>query len=225
MPVSQRKWSDYYIWHGPLSTLPGGPFGQSANRLGKSFALDAIRAQPLDYLRTVSASLWADFLPPPSSGSQDTVVRNRAQQQLEYQFPSGPAGQGSPRLDRTTRRARVYARRVAGVYASYDPAGPAMHVVSPYAGWIRAYQRYIIVPGPLLGAIVLAGVAGLAVAWRRFGGPALLPGLVGLCLLLTPAAVAESYPRYLVADVPLLCVFAAIGIQQIAVAVRRQSRS
>jgi hypothetical protein len=91
-------------------------------------------------------------------------------------------------------------------------------VVQPYAGWIRAYQRFIIVPGPLLGAIVLAGLGGLIVAWRRVGGPALLPWLVGLCLLVAPAVFAESYPRYLVGDIPPLCVAAALGIKQIIAA-------
>jgi hypothetical protein len=52
--------------------------------------------------------------------------------------------------------------------------------------------------------------------WRRFGGPALWPWLVGLCLLVVPAAIAESYPHYLVSDIPPLCVAAALGIQQIS---------
>ena len=68
---------------------------------------------------------------------------------------------------------------------------------------------------------MLAGLGGLIVAWRRFGGPALLPWLVGLCLLVTPAVIVESYPRYLVSDIPPLCVAAAIGIQQIAGAAKR----
>jgi hypothetical protein len=50
-------------------------------------------------------------------------------------------------------------------------------------------------------------------AWTR---ESLLPWLVGLCLLMVPAAIAESYPRYLVSDIPPLCVAAAIGIKQIS---------
>jgi hypothetical protein len=125
-------------------------------------------------------------------------------------FPAGSPRQASPQT------ARVFSR--------YDLVGPDARVVKPYAGWIRAYQRYIIVPGPLLAAIVLAGLGGLIVAWRRIGGLALLPWLVGLCLLVAPAALAESYPRYLVGDIPPLCVAAALGIQQIA-AVARRSRA
>ena len=72
--------------------------------------------------------------------------------------------------------------------------------------------------------MVLSGLGGLIVAWRRLGGPALLPWLAGLCLVLAPAAIAESYPRYLVSDIPPLCVAAALGIHQIAAAAR-QSRA
>ncbi len=207
VPVSERKWPDFYIWSGPISSLPGGPFGQRADSLGKSFALQAIRAQPLDYLRTVSHYFWKDFLPPPSIHSHDIAERNRAQHLNEFMFPVGSPRQASPQTARD--------------FSKYDLGGPGARVVQPYAGWIRAYQRYIIVPGPLLGAIVLGGLGGLTVAWRRFGGPALLPWLVGLCLLAAPAAIAESYPRYLVSDVPLFCVAAALGIQQIAGAAKR----
>ena len=205
--VSERKWPDYYIWSGPISSLPGGPFGQRADSLGKSFALRAIRAQPVDYLRTVGRYFWKDFLLPPSIHSPDITERNRARHLNEFMFPAGSPRHAPP--------------QTAGVFSRYDPAGPDARVVQPYAGWIRAYQRYIIVPGPLLGAIVLAGLGGLIVAWRRIGGPALLPWLVGLCLLVAPAALAESYPRYLVGDIPPLCVAAALGIQQIAAAVGR----
>jgi len=207
VPVNERKWSDYYIWHGPLSKFPGGPFGPRADRLGKSFALQAIRAQPLDYARTVGTYLWKDFLPPPSLHSRDLTEHNRARHLNEFMFPAGASKQAPPPTVR--------------IFSQYDPSGPGARAVQPYAGWIRSYQRYIIVPGPLVAAIVLAGLGGLIVAWRRFGGPALLPWLVGACLLLAPAVIAESYPRYLVGDIPPLCLAAALGVQQIAAAVRR----
>jgi hypothetical protein len=207
VPAGERMWPDYYIWSGPISSLPGGPFGQRADSLGKSFALQAIRAQPLDYLRTVSRYFWKDFLLPPSIHSRDITERNRALHLNEFMFPVGTPRQASP--------------GTARVFSAYDLAGPGVRVVQPYAGWIRAYQRYVIVPGPVLGVIVLAGLGGLTVSWRRFGGPALLPWLAGLCLLLTPAAIAEAYPRYLVSDIPLLCVAAALGVQQIAGTTRR----
>jgi hypothetical protein len=206
VPVSQRKWGDYYIWRGPFPTIPGGPFGQRADSLGRSFALRAIEAQPLDYLRAAAGAFWEDFLPAPGLHSASAVQRNRALHQDQYLFPAVP-----PKLP-SAQNARDF--------TAYDPAGAGLRIVQPYAGWLRAYQRYIFVPGPLLGVIVLAGLGGLIAAWRRFGGTA-LPWLVGLCLLLVPAAIVESYPRYLVGDIPPLCVAAALGIQQIAAAAKR----
>ena len=207
VPASERKWPDYYIWAGPLAKVPGGSFGERADGLGKGFALRAISAQPLDYLRTVAGSFAEDFLPPPSASASSPAERNRALHLNEFMFPAAPREPSSP--------------RVAHVYSSYDPAAPGLRIVQPYAGWIRAYQRYIVVLGPLLALIVLLGLGGVIVAWRRWGGLALLPWLVGLCLLAAPAAIAESYPRYLVGDIPPLCVAAALGVQQMAAAFGR----
>ena len=106
-----------------------------------------------------------------------------------------------------------YARRY---YFRYDLARPVMMVVKPYAGWVLAYQRYIVASGPLLGVILLVGLGGLIVSWRRIGGPALLPWLTGLALLVVPAAVADFSPRYLACALPPLCLAAAIGVEQIA---------
>jgi len=207
VPVSERAWTAYYIFSGPIRAVPGGPFGKRADTLGTSFALRAIRAQPLDYLRAAWRSFWETFLLPPSINADTIAQRVWAEAQNGYMFPAA-----SPKLP------RPYAVRT---FSSYDPVGPGLHVVQPYAGWVRAYQRYIVVPGPLLGVIMLTGLGGLIVAWRRFGGPALLPWLIGVCLLVTPAAIAEFDPRYLVCIIPPLCMAAAIGIQQAAGAAKR----
>jgi len=206
-PLSERKRPIDYIWRGALHTIPGGQFGKRADSLGKNFALRTIRAQPLDYLHAVARSFWENFLPPPSIHARDPVARAWAFFQHEYMFPAAPPPPLQPPA------AREFSR--------YDPAGPDTRVVQPYAGWIRAYQRYIFLPGPLIGAIVLAGLGGMIVAWRRFGQPALLPWMVGLCLLVAPAAIVASTPRYLVGDISPLCLAAAIGVQQIAGAAKR----
>jgi hypothetical protein len=101
-------------------------------------------------------------------------------------------------------------------FQAYDPASPNLEVIQPYAGWVRGYQRFIVVSGPLPGGITLIGLAGLVARWRRIGGPAALPWLTGIGLLLAPAAIANFDPRSLVCAVPPLCVAAAIGVQQIA---------
>jgi hypothetical protein len=207
VPVSRRYYSQIYIWSdGPLRTLPGGAFGNLANRLGTAFALRAIRAQPLDYLRVVWSCFWEDFRLDKDNEATATLQRESAQLQRDEMFPAALAPPPA------------YADHY---YDAYDPAGPDLRVVQPYAGWIREYQRVIVVSGPLLGVILLTGLAGLALAWRRIGGPALLPWLTGLVLVLAPAASASVGGRYLVCAVAPLCVAAAIGIQQGAVLAAR----
>ncbi len=201
VPVSERPSPATYIWSPafPIMDIPGGEFGKQADALGTSFALRAIRAQPLDYLGAVGSSFWTIFQPHPPASAFARGLR-------AFMFP---AADQLPAL-----WARHY-------YYGYDPAGPGQRVIQPYAGWVRAYQRYIVVPGPLLGVIMLVGLGGLIMAWRRIGGPALLPWLTGLVLLLTPAAIVVYSPRYLVCAIPPLCVAAAIGVQQMAGPARR----
>ena len=202
VPVSERNYPTTYVWSSsPIRAVPGGEFGKLANRLGTDFALRAIRAQPLDYLRAVWLAFWESFLPHRNTHSTATLPRISAQLQHDYMF--------STSLGPPPRYADLY-------YDAYDPADADLRAVQPYAGWVLVYQRYIVIAGPLLGVITLTGLAGLIVAWRRIGGPALLPWLTGSCLLAAPAAVANFDPRDVVCTIAPLCVAAAIGIQQIA---------
>jgi hypothetical protein len=202
VPVSERNYSQTYIWSGsPLHAVPGGEFGKRADRLGTGFALRAIRAQPLDYLQVAGRSFWESFLAHRDTNARDQFQRVGAHLQKDYMFPAA-----SPRPP--PGYADLY-------YDKYDAAGADLRVIQPYAGWVLAYQRYIVVSGPLLGVITLIGLGGLIVAWRRIGGPALLPWLTGLCLLAVPAAVASFDPRDVVCTIAPLCVAAAIGAQQI----------
>ena len=51
----------------------------------------------------------------------------------------------------------------------------------------------------MYGLILLAGLGGLVVAWRRLGGEALLPWTVSFALIVIPAATAEFDYRYVLA--------------------------
>src|SRR5260370_2925120 len=181
-PVTEREWPAFYIFSGPIRAVPGGPFGKRADSLGTSFALRAIRAQPLDYLRAASRSFWESFLLPPSTNAGTLVQRVWAQAQNGYMFPVVSPRPPPP-----------YA---LPAFSEYDPAGPGLRVVQPYAGWVRAYQRYIVVPGPLLGVIILVGLGAVVAAWRRFGCPAPLPWLLRPCPPANPAAILEFHPRH-----------------------------
>jgi len=204
MPVSERQvYGPYYIWDGtsPIRAIRGGEFGNRANTLGTDFALRAIRAQPLDYVRVVGQNFWQSFLLHGGNPSPLTIAWSGAQGLRRYMFPAVPPKWGAPQDD-------------VPLFYAYDRAGPNLRVVQPYAGWIRAYQRFIVLSGPLLGLITLTGMVGLIVSWRRIGGPALLPWLTGIALLVIPAFIVFDV-RYLVSAIPPLCVAAAIGVQQI----------
>jgi hypothetical protein len=84
-------------------------------------------------------------------------------------------------------------------------------VVAPFADVIRGYQRYAWLPGTVYGLILLAGLGGMVLAWRRLGGEALLPWTISLALIVIPAATAEFDYRYVLVAVPFACLAAAMA--------------
>ena len=87
-----------------------------------------------------------------------------------------------------------------GKYGSYASAwskgDPLTNVVNPFADWIRHYQRHVYLPGTVYGLILLIGLGGLVIAWRKLGDEALLPWTLSLSLVVIPAATAEFDYRY-----------------------------
>ena len=71
------------------------------------------------------------------------------------------------------------------------------------------YQRYVYLPGTLLGVILLAGLAGMAVR-RRVRGAG-LPWAFAVTILLVPPLIADFDLRYLVPAVPVACLAAALA--------------
>ncbi len=203
VPVSERpKDATYYLFRrNPLRNEDGGIDGNSANAVGTDFAIRAIRAQPLDYLRAVGENFAESFALHGGNDRPHSITWEGAQSELGYMFPVARQVWPLSYDDRFFRQ--------------YDGAVPDERVLHPYSGWIGTYQRYIVVSGPLLGVITLIGLAGLVASWRRRGGPALLPWLTGIALLIVPAAVLWDL-RFIVCAVPPLCVAAALGVQQLA---------
>ena len=81
--------------------------------------------------------------------------------------------------------------------------------MQPYASWLVSYQRYVYLPGTLLGVILLAGLAGM-IARRRVGGAG-LPWAFAVTILLVPPLIADFDLRYLVPAVPVACLAAALA--------------
>lgn len=201
-PVSQRQFEGYYVWSAdsPLLHGPAPEFSAKVNSLATNFTIRAIEAQPADYLKAVWHSTIETFTvhrdPTPAGQSEDL-----------YEFP---ASVPQPLKSLAVANGEDYRPGF-----SYNGGGdPSTRISQPFAGWIRGYQRFMVIPGPLLGLIVLAGAAGGIVAWRRFGGASLLPWLTGVVLIVTPAATADYDARYVVAAVPAFCLAAALGLKE-----------
>jgi hypothetical protein len=160
----------------------------------------AIEAQPLDY----AAAVWDDTVRSfdwnrsvfPNGATYDAYLFGYQ----SHPIPASPYG-GYP-----------------SPAAYYVRGNPATVVVSPFAQVIRAYQRYVWLPGTVYGLILLVGLIGIARQWRRAGGEALLPWLCSLALIVVPAATAEFDYRYVTTAVPFACLAAAMALRPASLA-------
>lgn len=194
-PPAQRKSSQFYIWDAssPLRRLPGPIDSKANNQLAGRFAKLAIRSQPLDYLRVVAGDVAHSF-------RWHREVWPDAATYRQYLFrQTAPVPTGA-----TLGNARWYDR----------DDGAVTHIVNPYAQFLGTYQRYVFLPGTLLGVLLLAGLAGLAARWRRFGGPALLPWALAVALLVIPDLTSDFSYRYLLPVAPFACLAVALVLRR-----------
>ena len=201
VPPAQRPIAQWYDWTSgsPLDRLSPSKFSAVPNQLGKDFAIRAIEAQPLGYARAVFDDTWRVF-------SWKRIVFPNAQTYDEYLFryQSTPI----PSWD------KAHLGRYSSYAAAYVQGNPLTQVVAPFANIIRGYQRYVWLPGTVYGFILLAGLGGLVLAWRRLGGEALLPWTISLALIVIPAATAEFDYRYVLPAVPFACLAAVIAFSR-----------
>ena len=197
VPPDKRPIAQAYIWttESPLGRFPS-KFSPVPNQLAENFAIRAIKAQPLDYATAVAKDTLRVF-------GWKRVIFPNAPTYDEYIF--GYRSLPIPTWDQAD----------LGPYDSYAAAyvhgDPLTHVVAPFANVIRGYQRYVWLPGSVYGLILLAGLGGMVLAWRRFGGEALLPWTISLALIVIPAATAEFDYRYVLVAVPFACLAAALA--------------
>jgi hypothetical protein len=170
-------------------TRPG--FNAHNNQLGLDFAISAIKAQPLGYLRSAAADVALIF-----------TATDRPQDQFTMNFT--PA----PRID-----------TLPGYYAHYlhEYANTTQntHPVYPYATLLFGYEQPVWFPGLLFLLIVLTGLAGVLADWRRWGGPQFLPWGLALVIIVSPALLTQTLYRYALAAVPLACLAAGMSIPRL----------
>lgn len=197
-PPDQRPMSQSYIWASltPLNRFPPSKFSPLPNHLGEDFAKRAILAQPLSYAQIVG---------------YDTV---RVFEWRRYVYPNA-ATYNEYLFGYKSLPIPGWARGHVGSYDSdvayYIRGNPLTDVVEPFAGVMRVWQRYIWLPGTVYGAILALGLVGLVLNWRRVGGPAGVPWLISVGLIVAPAATAEFDYRYVLPAVPFACLAAAMA--------------
>jgi hypothetical protein len=197
----QRVIAQNFIWrstaHTPLDRYQSPVFSPEVNKLAENFAIRAIEAQPLDYAKTVFADTWRVF-------DWKRQVFPNAQTYDEYEFLAQATP--IPTWDNNASLGRY--RTYAGAYVQ---GNPETQLVNPYAVIIRDYQKYVWLPGTIYGLILLTGLGGIVLAWRRLGGEAILPWAISLALIAGPAATAEFDYRYVLPAVPFACLAAVIA--------------
>lgn len=205
--AGRRPAASVFIWEAasPLTNLPGKRFAEKKNALALGFALRAITAQPLAYIAAVAhdtalAFTW-DIPPHP----QAAVI-------LRYKFAYATSHWISPRYQFAKGHTVASDQRAYGGVTG-------TRAVGPFAGFLRGYQRFVYLRGTLLGAVLLAGLAGIARYWRHggirrlrgWGGPGLYPWVTSVALLVVPVATADYSLRYVLISVPAACLAAGLA--------------
>jgi hypothetical protein len=199
VPSAQRPIAQAYIWTtpSPLDRYKPSKFASAPNQLAENFAIRAIEAQPLDYAKAVASDTWRSF------GWKRVVFPNAATYD-EYLF--GPHSLPIPSWNDDPSLGAYHS-----FAAAYIKGNPLTDVVAPFSTVIRVYQEHVYLPGTVYGLILLVGLGGLVLAWRRLGGEALLPWTISLALVVIPAATAEFDYRYVLPAVPFACLAAVMA--------------
>ncbi|MCW2883313.1 MAG: phospholipid carrier-dependent glycosyltransferase [Streptosporangiaceae bacterium] len=197
-PTRGRAAPGTIIWRKdvPPRQLPGGPITPDNNRLLRSFSIHAIESQPADYLHSVVKGIGMAI------GPHRLRYPNSSTEAL-YHFPSRP--QGFP--------PRRFAGQLPGEAArAYGRQNPS-RLVEPWAGFLRGYQSWVFLPGPVLGLLWLVGVAGALRRGDKTRRWAVLTAWsISVALLLFPLAVADFDYRYVLPAVPFACLAAGLAL-------------
>jgi hypothetical protein len=223
-PVPDRTPPGTYIWH--LGTREpnvyaylhstGGSVSPANNTLLTNFAIHAVEAQPVDYLKTVVKDVAMSF-GFPRIGYPDPGTT------LYYSFHLH------------------YSQRHLLPPKNHEWIGPDIAANNAYADWLRyggeapgvvrkvfaipliGYQKIFYTWGPLLAVIFLTGLGGVFAIRRRghglgqvrlrweIRGTSMLPWLTAVALLVFPIAVADFDYRYLLPVIPFACLAAGLA--------------
>ena len=204
-PASRRLTPDDYLW-GKASITPlhapptGAPFSARTSTVASKFAIRAIESQPLTY----GATVWRSFLR--TFGGNGGPYSDG---QATFMFPSH-------KPETVIQLARANPGNSARAFGQYNGGrNPDTALRQPWVAVLRFYQSFATLVPALLAGVVTVGLAGICLAFRRRGGPALLPWLTGMLMLIIPAATSSYEARYVIPTVPYFCVAAALAVREV----------
>jgi hypothetical protein len=194
-PPAQRN-LDWYMW-APQSpqVLLQPTAGLSKGEIIHDFNTRIIEHQPLSYLEAVGGDIVYSFSPVRGDGPERYP---KGYHDFHTYFPSGKG-------ELATLRAYT---------------GSTGRVQPALAGFLTGYGRDFYVPGPLLAAglvLGLAGTAGLGRARRsRLRGPCLLFSLGTIAMIVPPFIIATFDWRYELPQFYLIPIAAVLGVRAMA---------
>jgi hypothetical protein len=166
-PIVKRDPPGNYIWHAPyvhadINSI-GGPVSVQGNKVLTDFAIDAVLAQPLDYVKTVVKDVLLSFGFPrigyPGSGT--TYYYS-----FHLHYTGTDAATGKPLSLLPPKTTSWISPKIVPKNSAYDDwlnyghqAPGVVHKV--FAAPIAVYQRLVFTYGPLLAVIFLFGLGGL----------------------------------------------------------------
>lgn len=204
-----RRQPKRYLWNHRIwawqDTTTGGFVPDSAaftpanNARALRFAVKAIEAQPVAYATTI----WSETLTP-------FLHTDNSLRFLDY-TPSS-ANLSPPDLRYAISSIQAYTGNSQGV-SSYLGYHFGTRLVEPYVTVVNIYQHGFYLPGPLFGAIMLAGLAGILIPSRR-SPAAILLWVSAVIIMVVPTAEHEYTYRYVLPAVPLACMTLALAFRK-----------
>jgi len=232
-PIADRTPPGNFVWHAPQVHAvkdangvlhgsqymwdTGGPVTPANNKLLTDFAIHAVEAQPLSYVKTVFFNTMLSFGFP-------RIAYPGAGTTFYYNFHLHYVHHGT----------KAYTTLPPNNH-EWIPGGTAYHDWMAYghqapgvihkvvAVPVLIYQRVVFTYGPLLAVIFLVGLGGL-IGVRRRGwqvkslrlhwaprGTTMLPWVSAVALLVFPILLADFDYRYLLPAIPFACLAAGLA--------------
>jgi hypothetical protein len=157
------------------------------NALAMRFAVAAIEAQPVGYLKASAKDVLSIFLKTDRRLSIHTMAFTAA--------PDLP----------------VLPWYWANDLRAYGHTTSNTHAVQPYANLMFIYQRPVLFPGLVFLGVMITGLVGMVRNRRRWGGPGALPWVAAAVSIVVPPMLTWYTYRYALVAVPLACMAAALA--------------